>query len=167
MIWKALGIAFISCQMLTSTFGCNFDVLDSEAHIINTKLSLHHSISPNAIKDALRFVYDESVVGEQYKHPERFESLYERMMQEVEGSLSKKFVENCKLLYSAGDSNLKTKTSIHLLLEKVREKYLHLIKLIKMHEEQLNEEHGVISHADKDIFSTFFDGDVIVATKSH
>ncbi|GEM_PF-4359159 len=162
MGWKLLGIAVMCYQVITPSFGCNESILDSEAHAINSKLSLHQHVSVDEIRDSFHFVYNESDVNYQYKQPVKFLELYEQMMKEVEGPFSKEFVQRCKQVYETEGSTLKTKISTHLLLEKVREKYLALIHLIKKQESPRKEEPqlGEVSHADKDLFKAFFGTDM-------
>ncbi len=165
MTWKLLGLSLIFSQMLlvpAMGSGCNYKLLDLEADAINSRLSSHQTVSPDEIKESLRFIYDESRIDEQYKQPEKFRELYDLMITEVEGSFSRKFVEDCKSIFDADDSDLKTKSSVHLLLEKFREKYTRLIRLIRRHEQALEKENlepeGSNTFTDKsDVFKMFFD----------
>lgn len=162
MGWKLLGIAVMCYQVITPSFGCNESILDSKAHAINSKLSLHQHVSVDEIRDSSHFVYNETEIDEQYKQPRKFLDLYEQMLKEAEGPFSREFAERCKEVYEAGDSTLKIKISTHLLLEKVREKYLALIHLIKKQENPRKDgpQLGEVSHADKNLFKSFFGADM-------
>lgn len=140
MVGKTFGFVGVLYHFLTPALGCNSEILDSEAHSINSKLSMHKSVSLAEIKDSLYFVYDENAVDERYKKTDEFESLYKRIALEAEGPLSKEFALNCRRIYDDENSTIKVKMSVHLLLEKVRGKYLQLIKLIKKHENILLDE---------------------------
>lgn len=172
MKWKLLGMsAFFSQILMGSAMGsaCNYKLLDMVADNMNSRLSMHQSITPDEIRDSLSFIYDESRIGEEYKQPESFHGLYTKMENEVEGSFSKKFIEDCRSIFEDANSDLRVKSSVHLLLEKFREKHTQLVTLMRRHEQMQERENkepaGSGDFSDKsEVFKMFFDRPKFVKT---
>lgn len=158
---KTILIGLLIASLWAPTaWSCNYPLLASESDTINSKLSSRLSVSQAMIQDSLHFLYNTDAIEEKYKQPTQFETLY-MQTQGIADPYFSEFFNNCHALYQTPDSDLKTKASLHLLLEKVNQKYAAVIKLANRQKRLAEEERkGAIktTQADADrIFLDFFD----------
>ena len=154
-----LSVFVLGFFLGSPTWSCGYGALNSESDTFNSRLSSRMPVSQDMIKDSLHFVHKLESIEDNYKQPAQFEKLYATVSTATDLYYSE-FFRNCHELYSATDS-LKTKVSIHLLLERVSERYFRSIELNnqrrRLLEEASAEPREPISWADADrILSTFF-----------
>jgi hypothetical protein len=121
MFKKMLWSLVISTQITTFVLGCDQDDLGSKVMDIGGKLHDRQSISKEAIKESLGFIYDEANVRDKYKSPSNFHRLWEQKTGEIKDNPSfLSFADLCKEIYEEGIAT--QKSAIHMLFEKVSSK---------------------------------------------
>lgn len=156
---KILATFMMVFLLISPAWSCTYKVLESQSDTLNSKLISRIPVSKDMIKETLHFVYNVDKVEEQYKQPAQFDAKYTEVQTATDPYFSE-FFNNCRDLYNASDSDFKTKVSVHLLLERVSEKYSKMLKLISRQKKLLDDERkGAITttQADADrIFREFF-----------
>ena len=149
-------------------FSCNYKLLESEGCSLCSKLSSHVPVSHEMIKESLHFVYNTDAIDGKYKQLEQFENMYysiNRVVIDSEYYNYRIFFNDCYNLYYLPENDLKTKVSLHFLVEKVQQKYVDMMKPIERQKRFLAEEkNGNVqtTQADADrIFNMFADAPVI------
>lgn len=116
----------------------NDKILDSVSGGFCTKIQSGISISRPMIDRELNFVYGVDDIEEGYKSSARFEELYSRIMSVEETTQEfQTFAQNCRELYRSLDSGSKDGVAVHMLFERVAEKYADIMKRFKKHKERM------------------------------
>jgi hypothetical protein len=154
-----LSVFVLGLWLASPAWSCGYRALESESDTFKSRLNSNMFVSQDEIKRSLRFVHKISEIEEKYKDPGQFEDMYSKIST-VANTYYSQFFNDCYEIYYATPS-LKTKVSIHLLLESVSEKYFRSIEEARqrrrLFEEASAEPSETISWADADrIFRTFF-----------
>lgn len=149
---------------------CNDKLLDLASDGFRTKILSGVSIPKSMIQEKLGFLYSIDEIEEQYKHAANFNSLYEKSISS-ENATSEflAFSQNCYDLYENSALGLREKAAIHMLFEKVADKYLAILKKSKKHQASMqssgegeeNHRWGGSSYGDADRFFDQFSSSII------
>jgi hypothetical protein len=125
--------------LITSAFSSyNDKVLDSVSGGFCTKIQSGISISRPMIDRELNFVYGVDDIEEEYKNFSRFEELYRRTTSAEDTTQEFQiFAQNCRELYQSLDLGSKDGIAVHMLFERVAEKYADIMKRFKKHKERM------------------------------
>jgi hypothetical protein len=125
--------------LITSAFSSyNDKILDGVSGGFCTKIQSGISVSRPMIDRELNFVYGVDEIEEKYKNSSRFEELYTRTTSAEDTTQEfQTFAQNCRELYRSLDSGSKDGVAVHMLFERVAEKYADIMKRFKKHKERM------------------------------
>ena len=126
---KFLGIMTMALQLTTSAYGINYKRLELEADIYQHRIWSRTPSNEEMVRESLSFVSKEDSFDPRYIQSDSFLKFYKEANDEIkhEGFLS--FSDTCKKIFDTSDDL--HKAAVYILLEKIREKTVHNLKLIK------------------------------------
>jgi hypothetical protein len=118
----SLGAFFMAVQLAVPAHSVNYKLLEQEADSCISKIWAGTRVPKTKIQDSLDFLYDSDNVDNRYSQTSNFMKFYEKITNQVKDQKFLQFAEDCRGLQEES-SNINTKIAVHLLLEKVSEKY--------------------------------------------
>jgi len=161
MMIKLVEVVMITLLTTAGFASCNDKLLDLASDGFRTKILSDMSITKPMIQEKLGFLYNTEEIEEKYKKSENFNALHEKSL-----SLEKatpeflEFSQNCNELYENPALGLRERAAIHMLFEKVLEKYQTILEKSKKHrasmhsnvEKETNYPWGGSTYGDADRF---------------
>jgi len=131
-IFLRLGVLIMTSQLITEAYCINNKLLNLEAETCSSKIWSGVHIPKYKIKESLGFLSDTDIADTKLSQARNFKSFYEKITGQVQDRKFLQFAQECRNIYD--EENDLTKLAIHLLLEKVTEKYtadLHKAEKLK------------------------------------
>lgn len=169
MMIKLAKVMMITLLTASGFASCNDKLLDLVSDGFRTKILSGVSIPKSMIQEQLGFLFNTDDIEEHYKRASIFNDFYEKSISsESVNSEFLAFSQNCYDLYENSLLGLKEKAAVHMLFEKVTNKYLAIIKKSQKHQASIksaNEERkdhrwGGSTYADADRFFDRFSSSV-------
>ena len=159
MILKLLGIVTVLSQLTHMAYSSNIKILDMEADTFKTKIWSNDDISESNIKESLIFLYNPEEVDKKYCNQKEFNKLYFDITHKIEKEEFLRFANSCQQIYENNENNIKI--AVHMLFEKVSEKYYKDFKILKKLESFKKQENQFFrsKSSNEDILNIFINAD--------
>lgn len=164
----SLGALMMACQITTEAYGVKGRILEEEASGISTSLWSGTPIPAKEIKESLRFIDESDMQDSKYTQNINFNSSYKNIVTKIKDKKLLNFAETCRKIYEDNESDLATKIGVHLLLERVTDKYTKSLSKFEKIQKLRSHQEDEVSNDDgleESVFKAFINADKDITIK--
>jgi hypothetical protein len=157
MIIRLLGVAIMVSQLSSAAYATNTKLLDREADTYSSKIWSGISISESQLKQNFSFLYNPEQVDKKYGNKSFFNEELQSVKNTLKDDKFNNFCQTCMEVFKKGDKG--TQIGIHMLFEKVAEKYSLELKRLGILRNRNKENTDNNPHSPNNILNVFSNAD--------